>query len=176
MPSTWTIGVAFRPIEALTLMFDVQDISYSDVDAVSNPIQNLFNCPLFNPQGDFENCLGGNRGPGFGWDDMTVYKFGASWQYSDEWTWRAGYQFTDQPIRSDQMTFNILAPGVIEDHFTVGFTQTMTGGNELNLSFMYAPTSEVDGPNNFDPVADRAPRDEAVRTGGQLQLEALSAS
>ncbi len=82
---------------------------------------------------------------------MTVYKFGASWQYSDEWTWRAGYSFTDQPIGSDQMSFNILAPGVIEDHFTVGFTKTMTGGNELNLSFMYAPTSEVDGPNNFDP-------------------------
>ena len=138
-------------------MFDVQDISYSDVDAVSNPIQNLFSCPLFNPHGDFENCLGGNRGPGFGWDDMTVYKFGASWQYSDEWTWRARlFSITDQPIGSDQMTFNILAPGVIEEHFTVGFTQTMAGGNELNLSFMYAPTSEVNGPNELRPVADRA--------------------
>jgi len=111
MPSTWTIGVAFKPVEAVTLMFDVQDISYSDVDAVSNPIQNLFNCPIFNQaSGSFENCLGGNRGPGFGWDDMTVYKFGASWKYDDEWTLRAGFSITDQPIPNDQMSFNILAP------------------------------------------------------------------
>jgi len=152
MPSTWTIGVAFKPVADVTLMFDMQDISYSDVDAVSNPIQNLFNCPIFNQaSGSFENCLGGNRGPGFGWDDMTVYKFGASWKYDDEWTLRAGFSITDQPIPNDQMSFNILAPGVMEEHFTVGFTRAMTGGNELNLSFMYAPTSEVKGLNNFDP-------------------------
>jgi long-chain fatty acid transport protein len=151
MPSTWTIGVAFRPTEAVTLVFDVQDISYSDVDAVANPIQNLFNCPLFNPGGDFESCLGGNKGAGFGWEDMTVYKLGASWQYSDTWTWRVGYSLTDQPIPKDQMTFNILAPGVVEDHLTFGFTQDMANGNELNLSFMYAPTTEVKGLNNFDP-------------------------
>ena len=49
------------------------------------------------------------------------------------------------------MTFNILAPAVMEDHFSVGFTKKQASGNEWNLSFMYAPTSEVDGPNNFDP-------------------------
>ena len=26
---------------------------------------------------------------------MTVYKFGASWKYSDDWTFRAGYSVTD---------------------------------------------------------------------------------
>lgn len=151
MPSTWTIGVAFKPMDALTLMFDVQEVKYTDVDSVANPIQNLFNCPIFNPAGSFENCLGGNRGPGFGWDDMTVYKLGASWKYSDEWTFRGGYSMTDQPIASDQMSFNILAPGVMEQHFTVGFTKTQSSGNELNFSFMYAPEETVRGPNNFDP-------------------------
>jgi long-chain fatty acid transport protein len=100
---------------------------------------------------DFESCLGGKKGPGFGWEDMTVYKLGASWKYSDTWTWRAGYSFTDQPIPKDQMTFNILAPGVVEQHFTVGFTQARPGGNEVNLSFMYAPETSVKGENNFDP-------------------------
>jgi len=150
MPSTWTIGLALRPSDAFTLLFDLQQINYSDVDAVSNPIQNLFNCPIFNPSGDFEYCLGGNKGPGFGWDDMTVYKFGGSWKYSDTWTWRAGYSFADQPIPRDQMSFNILAPGVIEQHWTVGFTQKLDSGNELNMSFMFAPSSKVSGPNNFD--------------------------
>jgi len=85
---------------------------------------------------------------------MTVYKFGGSWKYSDDWTWRAGYSTTDQPIPKSQMTFNILAPGVMEDHLTFGFTQTRPGGNELNLSFMYAPEVKVRGPQNFDPTQD----------------------
>jgi long-chain fatty acid transport protein len=152
MPSTWTIGVAFRPNAAWTLMFDVQDISYSDAKAVSNGIENLFNCPILPGGTDLEGCLGGKRGAGFGWEDMTVYKVGASWAYSDTWTWRAGFSTTDQPIPNDQMTFNILAPGVMEEHFTVGFSQKLKNGNEVNFSFMYAPEVTVRGPQNFDPT------------------------
>lgn len=151
MPSTWTIGIAMRPSEALTLMVDVQDIKYSDTPAVSNGIEGLFSCPSLGGP-DIEGCLGGRRGAGFGWQDMTVYKFGAAWDYSDTWTWRAGFSITNQPIEKDQMTFNILAPGVMEEHFTVGFTQKQKNGNELNLSFMYAPPVEVKGPQNFDPT------------------------
>ena len=52
-------------------MFDWQEIWYSDVGAVGNPIQNLFQCPTAGQGGtDFESCLGGNRGAGFGWEDM----------------------------------------------------------------------------------------------------------
>jgi long-chain fatty acid transport protein len=152
MPSTWTIGVAVKPNERWALMFDVQDISYSDVKSVSNGIENLFNCPILPGGTDLEGCLGGKRGAGFGWDDMTVYKLGASWQYDDTWTFRGGYSITDQPIPKSEMTFNILAPGVMEDHFTVGFTRKRTDGNELNFSFMYAPEISIKGPQNFDPT------------------------
>jgi len=151
MPSTWTIGMAVRPSDALTLMVDVQDIAYSDVKSVSNGIEGLFNCPILGGP-DLEGCLGGKRGAGFGWDDMRVYKFGAAWDYTDTWTWRAGFSMTNQPIPKDQMTFNILAPGVMEEHFTVGFTQKLDGGNEVNFSFMYAPEVTVRGPQNFDPT------------------------
>jgi long-chain fatty acid transport protein len=152
MPSTWTVGVAIKPSERWAFMFDVQDIKYSDAESVSNGIANLFNCPILPGGTDLEGCLGGNRGAGFGWDDMTVYKLGASWQYNDDWTFRAGYSTTDQPIPKSEMTFNILAPGVMEDHFTVGFTRKNAGGNELNFSFMYAPEVDVSGPQNFDPT------------------------
>ena len=111
---------------------------------------------------------------------MTVYKFGVSWDLSDTWTWRAGYSFTDQPIPKDQMIFNILAPGVMEEHFTVGFTQTMKGGNELSLSFMYAPEFRSTGRTPSSPTFRFRPgasghRAEhgTVRTRDQLQLEAL---
>jgi len=152
MPSTWTVGVAFRPTDALALMFDVQEINYSDAKSVSNGIEKLYNCPFLNPaSSDVEYCLGGKKGAGFGWEDMTVYKFGAAWDVSDDWTARFGYSQTDQPIPKDQMTFNILAPGVMEEHWTVGFTKTQSSGNRWNVSFMYAPEKKISGPQNFDP-------------------------
>lgn len=149
MPSTWTIGVAFRPMDNLALMFDYQEVKYSDVPAVSNGIEGLTEGTC---QVNVEYCLGGNKGAGFGWDDMTVYKFGAAWDLSDDWTLRFGYSTTDQPIQKDQMTFNILAPGVMEDHWTVGFTKAQPSGNEWNVSFMYAPEEKIRGPQNFDPT------------------------
>jgi hypothetical protein len=36
----------------------------------------------------------------------------------------------------------------------VGFSQQLPGGNEINLSFMVAPSSKVRGENNFDPSQD----------------------
>ena len=149
MPSTWTVGIAFKPNDQLAFMFDVQGIKYSDADSVANPIDSLLDGSC--RPGNAEYCLGGSKGPGFGWDDMTVYKLGASWKSSDAWTWRAGYSWTEQPIPEDQMTFNILAPGVMEEHITFGFTQRMESGNEVNLSLMYAPEKKVKGPQNFDP-------------------------
>ena len=151
MPSTWTVGFAVKPSDKLALMFDIQGIRYSDADSVANPIDGLLDgsCPA-----DPEYCLGGDKGAGFGWDDMLVYKVGLSWKKSDTWTWRAGYSMTDQPIPEDQMTFNILAPGVMEEHYTAGFTQKLASGNEVNLSFMYAPEMTVRGPQNFDPSQD----------------------
>ncbi len=157
MPATWTLGLAYKPTPAWALMFDVQGIDYSQIRAVGNGIQNLFKCPILsqdfsNFDHDVEYCLGGSRGGGFGWRDMTVYKFGGSWKYSDEWTWRAGYSYAKQPIPNNQMTFNILAPGVMEQHWTAGFTNTQSSGNELNFSFMFAPSNSVKGPQNFDPT------------------------
>ena len=149
MPSTWTVGLALRPMDALALMFDYQEVKYSDVPAVSNGIEGLTEGTC---QVNVEYCLGGNKGAGFGWEDMKVYKFGAAWDVSDDWTLRFGYSTTDQPIRKDQMTFNILAPGVMEDHWTIGFTKEQPGGNQWNVSFMYAPQETISGPQNFDPT------------------------
>jgi long-chain fatty acid transport protein len=136
-------------MDGLALMFDYQEVKYSDVPAVSNGIEGLTEGTC---QVNVEYCLGGNKGAGFGWEDMKVYKFGAAWDVSDDWTLRFGYSTTDQPIRNDQMTFNILAPGVMEDHWTIGFTKEQPGGNQWNVSFMYAPQETISGPQNFDPT------------------------
>jgi long-chain fatty acid transport protein len=92
-------------------------------------------------------CLGGDNVLGFGWKDMTTVKLGVQYEASNDWTWRAGYSHGNQPIPESEVFFNILAPGVMEQHFTAGFTKKFDNGNqEINFAAMYAPAKSISGP------------------------------
>lgn len=153
IPADLKVGLTFKPNDTVALSVDVEHIWYSDIDSVGNPISNIFACPTAGMGGtDLESCLGGKRGAGFGWDDMTVYKFGVKWTNNEDWTWRLGYSYGDQPIPKSEMTFNILAPAVMEHHLAAGFTLERTKGRELNVAVMYAPEVDQRGAQNFDPT------------------------
>lgn len=151
IPANLKVGLTINASESIALNFDIEHTWFSDVPAVGNPIANIFNCPTANPMSsDTSYCLGGNNGAGFGWDDMTVYKLGMAWKAGEDWTWRFGYSWGDQPIPSSEMTFNILAPATIEQHITAGFTLERTPGRQFNMAFMFAPNNEISGPQSFD--------------------------
>ena len=132
IPENYGAGIAFKPSQPLTLSLDYELIKYSGVPAVNNhslvPAQ-----------------LGASGGPGFGWKDVNVWKFGVEYASSDSWTWRAGYNHTDNPITSADVTFNILAPGVVTDHVTLGLTHTTASGGEFTLAYMHAFNNSVQG-------------------------------
>jgi long-chain fatty acid transport protein len=97
--------------------------------------------------------LGGSTGIGFGWEDMDVFKLGVEYIYNKAWTFRAGYSHTDQPIPSSDVTFNSVAPAVIDDHITVGFTYTRENGDEVTAAYMHGFSNDVKGPvNMYFPV------------------------
>ena len=153
IPASATLGLTFEPAPVLAVDFDVQRIWYSDIPAVGDPVQNLFACPTAGFGGtDLQSCLGGSHGSGFGWRDMTVYKFGLRWQIDARWTARFGVSHGTQPIPASQVTLNILAPGVIENHIAVGFTHRDRSDGQFNLALTYAPNKTVVGPNTFDPT------------------------
>ena len=81
---------------------------------------------------------------------MTTFKLGVEWTASETHTYRFGYSYGEQPIPSDDVLFNILAPGVMEQHITFGLTHRPDRGGEWNFSFMYAPENSVTGPSLFD--------------------------
>jgi long-chain fatty acid transport protein len=141
IPSNWTVGLAYKATPALTFVADVQTIYYSDVNAISNPLLNNL----------FSSKLGKDSGAGFGWDDMTIFKFGVQWQSSEAWIWRGGFSYGEQPIPDKEVLFNILAPGVIEYHATLGVTKKIGNNHELDFTLMRAFPKEVDGPNALDP-------------------------
>ena len=155
IPSTLKAGLSFKVADDMTFNVDYERIGYSDIDSVANPIGNLLSsCFTANPQAfpATNGCLGGPDGAGFGWEDMTVYKFGLAWSADDKNTWRFGYSYGEQPIPESEVLFNIMAPGVMEQHFTVGWTSERANGNVMSLALMYAPSKEIAGTSPFDPT------------------------
>ena len=50
------------------------------------------------------------------------------------------------------LSFGSMAPGLMEQHLTFGFTKHYGKYREWNFAFMYAPKNAQTGPNNFDPT------------------------
>ncbi|HET9463862.1 MAG TPA: outer membrane protein transport protein [Thiobacillus sp.] len=146
IPENYNLGASWQATQQIRLAVDYQRINYSDVAAVANPSgPAAFACFM----GDVTQCLGTDGGSGFGWQDVDVWKIGVEHKLSPNFTLRAGYSHTDQPIPSADVEFNILAPAVIEDHVTVGFTYTLATGNELTMAYMHGFSNDVTGPSLF---------------------------
>jgi len=141
IPSNWTAGIAFRPTPQWLFALDWERIYYSDTASVSNPSELILNC--FG--GQASACLGGSSGAGFGWQDIDVWKFGVQYTLDDRWTLRAGYGHSDNPILPQDVTFNILAPGVVKDHYTAGATWKIDKNAEITGYFLYAAENSVSG-------------------------------
>lgn len=139
IPAHYAIGLAFSPVPALTVAFDYQRIEYSGVPSVGRASL---------PQGQ----LGAPDGPGFGWKDIDVFKLGVQWRASPAWTLRAGVNHGDNPIGAADVTFNILAPGVMTKHYTAGFSWALDPASELTAAFMYAPRQSVSGTSLFNQL------------------------
>ncbi len=140
VPSNWTVGVAIKAAPAVDVVFDVQQIRYSEVKSVGNVmLPNLMLAPL-----------GDAGGAGFGWDNMMTYKGGVQFQKGRGWTWRAGYSYGKQPIPTSEVLFNILAPGVMEQHATFGFSREAGAGKAINFSLMRAFSKSITGANPLE--------------------------
>ena len=141
IPSNFTLGVAVRPTEQWLLAVDYERIFYTDSKSVSNPSSLIGNCY----GGQASACLGGSDGAGFGWRDINVWKFGVQYALNDQWTLRGGYNYSQNPIRPQDVTFNILAPGVVQNQWTLGATWKLDKESEITGTFMYAQNNSVTG-------------------------------
>lgn len=140
VPSNWTAGIAVKPSASVDLVADVQRTNYSEVRSIANPL--LPNLTL--------EPLGQAGGAGFGWNDITTWKLGAQARTGERWTWRGGYSFSDQPIPASEVLFNILAPGVIEQHASLGFTRRLAGSRAASVELTRAFSHKVSGPNPLE--------------------------
>lgn len=140
IPENYSAGVSFKATPTFTVAFDYSFIKYSGVPSVGN---------ASNSAGQ----LGTANGKGFGWSDVNVYKLGMEWQQSANMTWRAGVNVGDNPVRGRDVTFNIIAPGVITTHYTLGGTYALSKASEVTFAYMYAPENSVSGSSMFNSIA-----------------------
>ncbi|WP_193177459.1 OmpP1/FadL family transporter [Oricola nitratireducens] len=134
IPAQITAGVAFDATPDLTLAFDYQRIFYGGVPSISN-------------SSTLPPPFGADNGPGFGWHDVNVFKIGAEWQANAAWTLRAGYAYSDNPIKPTDVMLNILAPGVTQHHISAGASYKMSDRNTVDFFAMYVPETKVTGPD-----------------------------
>lgn len=161
VPLTWTAGVSYDLTENFTLLFDFKQILYAEVNSISNPMVASTMQPYMpNPAWDGSSPdafipnpsfvpLGDENGAGFGWDDMNIFKIGAEFRMVENWDFRLGYSHGSQPIGEDDVLFNILAPGLIQDHISLGFTRNFAK-QALHFAFIYSLNKQIEGANAFD--------------------------
>ena len=142
IPENYGAGIAWKATPALTIAGDIQRINYGKVASVGNPIDCLFT-----------GCqLGADNGAGFGWQNTTVYKLGVAYELSQSLTLRGGFATLKQPIPQSQTLFNIVAPGVVEQHMTLGATWTLPSKSEVTVAYMHAAEKKVNGQGSI-PLA-----------------------
>ncbi len=146
VPSTYGAGIDVKPLPGLDTAFDVQRIDYRDVASVGDPFQLLLaGVPL-----------GATKGPGFGWKNTTTLKFGVNYHLTPAVQIRGGYSYTTQPIPANQTFLNILAPGTVQNQFTLGASYSSAGGLlpaglEVSIYALYALPQTVRGENSIPP-------------------------
>lgn len=142
IPENYNIGIAIEATPDITVAFDIQRINYAGVRSIANGVTASLMNPMANP-------LGSSSGSGFKWRDQTVYKLGIEYRYRPAITLRAGFNYGKSPVRDDldSLTFNIIAPGVVEKHLTLGMTWGLSDSSEISVAYMHAFEKTVTGPS-----------------------------
>lgn len=139
IPAALQAGFSWDSGSGVVVALDYKRIYYGDIDSIANTM-----LPALAP-----GSLGTDTGPGFGWETINAYKLGVQWEATPTIKLRAGIGMNDNPIPASEVTFNILAPGVQEQHYTAGLTWQATPSSALLLGVMYSPRSSITGTTAF---------------------------
>jgi long-chain fatty acid transport protein len=134
-------GIAFKPIEPLTITADVQYTNWKKMDMIAADFSDPGWALVFGQATDLV----------LRWDDATQIRFGAQFQASEALAIRAGFYIDPGP--GPEATQNILLPGFDYNVVTFGLGYN-TGKVNIDLCFEYVIGKERDvGLLEADPAA-----------------------
>ena len=146
-PANVGFGISYKFMPKLTIGFDIMRYFYSDVASIGNASATTGPGSIY-PNGDEKHRLGNDDGLGFGWDDQTVYKIGALYDFNPQWTFRAGWNYGESPIdeSNGEVLMSIMAPATTQNHLTLGATYSPSRNMELSFSYIHAFEFKQNGP------------------------------
>jgi long-chain fatty acid transport protein len=140
IPASYGIGAVVKITPSLSVAADINRILYGSITSVGAPLANFAT-----------GQLGAASGPGFGWKNINVYKLGAVYDVNSSLTLRVGYNHSAQPVPAGETLFNMLAPGVVQNHPSIGGTLRVADNAEFSIAYTHALKKTVNGSNSIPP-------------------------
>lgn len=142
LPAIYGAGLSWEFMPHWAAAFEYQRIEHGEESAFGNR---------------FERVLGGAQlgakdGPGFGWINQNVYKFGLSQQVSEQLCLRAGYARASANVPPAQTLLSALAPSFLRRHYTLGATWAWRPEWELSGYAAFAPRMDLPGEGSIPPL------------------------
>lgn len=128
-PVNATVGVGYQPNDKTDIAFDVMWIEYDGVAGFGSP-GGIVDRIVFP----------------FGWRNVWVYKTGIQYQMNEKLTVRAGYNYSDIPIRQEVVLTATGAPAMFKHHFTAGLGLKLSESLTAEAAFYVVPRESVTGP------------------------------
>ncbi|HKJ76614.1 MAG TPA: outer membrane protein transport protein [Gammaproteobacteria bacterium] len=170
-PQQLAAGITVRPNDRLNVSFDVKWIEWSDT-MNELTIDGDFNTG--NPMGPSPGATTENAVLEPGWDDQVVYAIGMNYAATDALTLRAGYNYSESPIESEDVFSNLVLPAVTESHLTLGGTYEINNRWDFSFAFMKAFNNDVKGKDDIPTAYDNLGFGSDSRTKIELEEESYS--
>lgn len=144
-PEQFTLGLAVKPLNDLTVMFDVTKVFFSDIPALGNDVTNAVGKADGTPT---TGRFGERDGGGFGWQNQWIYKMGINYDWSSKLSLRIGANYGSAPVpEDDNLMPAVIATVTTEWHASTGFTYGLSAASEISVSYVHAFKNTL---SNFD--------------------------
>jgi long-chain fatty acid transport protein len=135
VPANFSVGFGYHPTPSLTFAMDFQRIFYAGIPSIADQSSN-------------QELLGSPNGPGAGWQNINVYKFGFADKLTSRFTVRGGLTHAGDPITPANVTVNIMAPSVSQNQLSGGITYHLSGRDQITATYTHAFNATLTGPAN----------------------------
>ena len=123
-------GIGYQPNPQWKVGVDVRWVNYANTAGAGGP-------GGFKPDRSLNDI---------GWRNIWVGAIGAEWKATPKLTLRAGFNYSQTPIRNEVAFTSLGTPPTFTDHYCLGVGLELTNHLEANLSAYYAPRHDVTGP------------------------------
>ena len=128
-PMVISVGAGFKPGKKTQVAVDGMFTKYKGVEGFGDP----------------GGLVDGVVYP-FGWRDVWTFKAGLQYEATSKLTVRAGYNFSQTPLRSEVVVSSVTSPLTYQHRLNGGFGYKVFPFLEANTSLSYAPRGHVTGP------------------------------